>query len=243
MPEHLLEVRDLDVYYGRVHALKSVTLDLGRGEIVAVLGANGAGKTTLLRTLIGALTPASGTVTLDREDLLAADPSQRVERGMALVPEGRQVFVSLTVEENLLLGAASRRDSARQHEQLEQLYSRFPNLAERRHLDARVLSGGEQQMLAIGRALMSQPRVLLLDEPSLGLSPALVNRVYDLLAELNRNGLAMLVVEQNVAMALDVAARAYVLELGRIVAQGPSATMLNSQTLQEAYLGRRSAVD
>jgi branched-chain amino acid transport system ATP-binding protein len=243
MSEHLLEVRDLDVYYGRVHALKSVTLELGHGEIVAVLGANGAGKTTLLRTLIGALKPANGTLRLDRMDLLAADPSQRVARGMALVPEGRQVFVSLTVEENLLIGAASRGDNARQSELLEQLYGKFPNLAERRHLDARVLSGGEQQMLAIGRALMSQPRVLLLDEPSLGLSPALVNRVYDLLAELNRSGIAMLVVEQNVAMALDVAARAYVLELGRIVAEGPSATLLHSQTLQEAYLGRPSAGD
>jgi branched-chain amino acid transport system ATP-binding protein len=153
MAEPLVEVSDLDVYYGRVHALKSVTFELGHGEIVAVLGANGAGKTTLLRTLIGALKPANGTLLFDRTDLLSADPSQRVERGIALVPEGRQVFVSLTVEENLLIGAASRRDKVRQRELLEQLYSRFPNLAERRHLDARVLSGGEQQMLAIGRRL------------------------------------------------------------------------------------------
>jgi branched-chain amino acid transport system ATP-binding protein len=240
MAEPLVEVSDLDVYYGRVHALKSVTFELGHGEIVAVLGANGAGKTTLLRTLIGALKPANGTLLFDRTDLLSADPSQRVERGIALVPEGRQVFVSLTVEENLLIGAASRRDKVRQRELLEQLYSRFPNLAERRHLDARVLSGGEQQMLAIGRALMSHPRLLLLDEPSLGLSPVLVNRVYDLLVTLNRSGLAMLVVEQNVAMALDISTRGYVLELGRIVAEGPSATLLKSDKLQEAYLGGRS---
>jgi branched-chain amino acid transport system ATP-binding protein len=238
MAEPRLAVRDLNVAYGRIRALTDVTLEVGSGEIVAVLGANGAGKSTLLKTLIGAVPPASGAVLFDGRDLLADDPPRRFARGIAVVPEGRQIFVSLTVEENLLIGARPGRSRLELRADLEDLYQRFPNLAARRLLEARVLSGGEQQMLAIGRALMAHPRLILFDEPSLGLSPAYVKRVYDLMAEINRQSIAMLVVEQNVAMILALAARGYVLELGRIVASGSARQLRESQRLQEAYLGR-----
>ena len=234
----LLSVEALDVHYGRIQALKGVDLSLHAGEMVAVLGANGAGKTTLLKTVIGALRPSGGRILLEGRDLGGSEPPRRVAAGLALVPEGRQVLVSLTVEENLLIGAVTRRDKAGTREDLERIYERFPNLAQRRHLEARVLSGGEQQMLAIGRALMARPRLMLLDEPSLGLSPAFVQHVYRLLKELNAQGLSMLVVEQNVAMVLSVASRAYVFELGRVVSAGSPGELLRSQTLQQAYLGR-----
>ena len=240
MPDPQLVVRDMNVSYGRIQALKGVSLDVQRGEIVAVLGANGAGKSTLLKTLIGAINPTGGSVTLDGADLLTDGPPRRFARGMAIVPEGRQILVSLTVEENLLIGAAAgrKRDSVRPD--LEAIYDRFPNLAARRQFEARVLSGGEQQMLAIGRALMSKPQLILLDEPSLGLSPMYVKRVYQLLTEINRRGISILVVEQNVATVLSVAARAYVLELGNVAVSGSARELLASNRLQEAYLGHRS---
>jgi branched-chain amino acid transport system ATP-binding protein len=237
MPE-LLRVEGLNTHYGRIHALRDVDLAVGKGEVVAVLGANGAGKSTLLKTIIGVLPPSSGAISIDGRDIRGQDTPRRIAAGIAMVPEGRQVLVSLTVEENLLIGAVSRRDRQGQAQDLEKIFERFPNLARRRHLEARVLSGGEQQMLAIGRALMARPVLMILDEPSLGLSPLLVRQIYRLLAELNAQGLSMLIVEQNVPMVLGIASRAYVLELGRIVMHGPPAELLRSERLQQAYLGR-----
>ena len=237
MPE-LLRVERLNGHYGRIHALRDIDLAVGKGEIVAVLGANGAGKSTLLKTIIGVRPVSSGTIWVDGRDIRGEDTPRRIAAGIAMVPEGRQVLVSLTVEENLLIGAVSRRDRQGQAQDLEKIYERFPNLARRRHMEARVLSGGEQQMLAIGRALMARPVLMILDEPSLGLSPLLVRQIYRLLAELNAQGLSMLIVEQNVPMVLGIASRAYVLELGSIVMQGPPAELLRSERLQQAYLGR-----
>jgi branched-chain amino acid transport system ATP-binding protein len=234
----LLGALELNVHYGRIHALRDVDLTVEKGEIVAVLGANGAGKTTLLKTLIGAISLTSGRVLLDGVDLGPKDTPRRIAAGIAMVPEGRQVLVSLTVEENLVIGAVSRADAPGLAEDLEKIYQRFPNLAQRRHMEARVLSGGEQQMLAIGRALMARPRLLLLDEPSLGLSPMLVTLVYRLLRELNEQGLSILVVEQNVPMVLSVASRAYALELGRVVLEGRPEELTRSERLHQAYLGR-----
>lgn len=241
MNSEILSVTGLDAYYGTHQALSDVSLSVPEGGCVAVVGANGAGKTTLLKTLIGAHQSAGGTVAFDGSPLGTLSPPKRVAHGMVLVPEGRQILVSLTVEENMLLGAGGRFSRSEINEGLQEIYERFPNLAERRHLEARVLSGGEQQMLAIGRALMARPRLMLLDEPSLGLSPALVLRVYDLLRSLLARGLSMLLVEQNVSMALNLAERGYVLELGRVSLSGPSAELLASNRLQEAYLGRSSA--
>jgi branched-chain amino acid transport system ATP-binding protein len=240
MRDPQLNVRHLSVSYGRIQALKGVSLDVQQGEIVAVLGANGAGKSTLLKTLIGAVAPVGGSISLDGKDLLHDGPPRRFVRGMAIVPEGRQILVSLTVEENLLIGAGARRGRDETRQDLEAIYTRFPNLAARRHLEARVLSGGEQQMLAIGRALISHPRLVLLDEPSLGLSPIFVKRVYQLLSEINRQGISILVVEQNVAAVLSVATRAYVLELGEVVHSGTAKEMQASRRLKEAYLGREA---
>jgi branched-chain amino acid transport system ATP-binding protein len=234
----LLSIERLNVHYGRVHALHDVDLTVANGEIVAVLGANGAGKTTLLKTVIGALQPSSGTIRLDGRDIRADETPRRIAAGIALVPEGRQVLVTLTVEENLLIGAVSRRDPGGQGQDLEKIYERFPNLARRKHMEARVLSGGEQQMLAVGRALMARPRLMILDEPSLGLSPLLVQQIYQLLGELNSQGLSFMVVEQNVPVVLGIASRAYVLELGRVVMHGRPADLLRSERLQQAYLGR-----
>lgn len=236
----LLSIQSLNVHYGHIHALKNIDLHLEAGETVAAVGANGAGKSTLLRAVIGAVTPTSGHISFSGKDIGALSAPQRVAEGIAMVPEGRQVFVSLTVEENLLVGMAARRDRAGYREDLDRIYERFPNLAERRHLEARVLSGGEQQMLAIGRALMAKPRLLILDEPSLGLSPAYVNRVYQLLGDLHQQGISMLLIEQNVALALKLSKRAYVLELGSIALSGLSGDLLQSDKLQEAYLGRQN---
>jgi branched-chain amino acid transport system ATP-binding protein len=237
MNEPLLALRGLSVQYGRIHALKSVDLDVGAGEIIAVLGSNGAGKTTLLKAVIGSLRTSGGRIVFDRSDATGWEAPQRVKAGLAMVPEGRQVLVSLTVEENLLIGTVGRRDKSGVPGDLRHIYERFPNLAQRRNMQARVLSGGEQQMLAIGRALMARPRLMILDEPSLGLSPVYVKHVYRLLKDLNAQGLSMLVVEQNVAMVLSIASRAYVLELGRIVAQGMPHELLKSAALRQAYLG------
>ncbi len=231
----LLAVESLDVRYGRTHAVQGLSLTLDEGEVVTVLGANGAGKSSLLRAIQGVTPAAGGQVRYRGEDVTRWSAPRRVAAGLVLVPEGRQIFVSLTVHENLLLGAYTRRDDIRR--EIDAVYDRFPNLAERRDLPAVVLSGGEQQMLAIGRALLSRPSVMMLDEPSLGLSPLLVQRLFQLIGELNRDGLALLLVEQNTAMALDSARRAYVLELGRTVLAGSTSDIRKDSRLADAYLG------
>jgi branched-chain amino acid transport system ATP-binding protein len=232
----LLEVEQLEVRYGRTQAVRGVSLGVAAGEIVAVLGANGAGKSTLLKAIQGAVRPAAGRVRLDGADITALSAPERVQRGLVLVPEGRQILVSLTVHENLQMGAYGRRD-ADVPADIEAVYARFSNLAARRHMAASVLSGGEQQMLAISRALLARPRLMMLDEPSLGLSPLLVGRLFDLIRQLNREGLAILLVEQNTRMALRAAARGHVMELGRIVLEGPAHTLADNNALAAAYLG------
>jgi branched-chain amino acid transport system ATP-binding protein len=232
----LLEVSGLDVRYGRTHAVRSVNLTVGEGEIVTVLGANGAGKTSLLRALQGAVRPAAGKIVFDGQDLTQSSPAARVRSGMMLVPEGRQIFVSMTVHENLQMGVYLRSDRGIAKD-LDAVYDRFPNLAQRRDMKASVLSGGEQQMLAIGRALVGRPRLIMLDEPSLGLSPLFVQRLFDLIVELNKSGIGILLVEQNTTMALEVAARGYVLELGSVVIEDSASALSNNTALTEAYLG------
>ncbi|MBM3405716.1 MAG: ABC transporter ATP-binding protein [Betaproteobacteria bacterium] len=231
----LLEVNALDVRYGTTRAVRELDLKVEPGEIVAVLGANGAGKSSLLRSVQGLVRPAGGSIRFEGQSVLGLSAASRVSRGMVLVPEGRQIFTSLTVHENLLMGAYSRRDDV--SAEIARIYERFPNLARRRDMFASVLSGGEQQMLAIGRALLARPRLMMLDEPSLGLSPLLVRALFDLIRELNRDGLSMLLVEQNTQMALQCASRAYVLELGRLVMSGPAAEILGDPRIAAAYLG------
>lgn len=232
----LLEVQGLDVRYGRTQAVRGLSLGVNTGEVVTVLGANGAGKTSLLKALAGAVPAAAGRVTFDGTDITRLPAPQRVRRGLVLVPEGRQVLVSLTVHENLLMGAYCR-DDAGVAGDIAAIYDRFPNLAARRDMAAGVLSGGEQQMLAISRALLARPRLMMLDEPSLGLSPLLVDRLFALIGALNAEGLTILLVEQNTRMALEAATRGYVMELGRVVREGPAATLADDDALAEAYLG------
>jgi branched-chain amino acid transport system ATP-binding protein len=232
----LLEAEALSVRYGRVHAVRGASLSVGEGEIVAVLGANGAGKSSLLKGLLG-LVGADGKVRVAGKDVSGRPPSERIAAGLALVPEGRRIIMSLTVEENLLMGAYGRRDRAAVRREIDRLHERFPNLAARRHLPASVLSGGEQQMLAIGRGILSRPKLMLLDEPSLGLSPLLVQQLFALLGELNRGGLALLLVEQNTRQALHLSARAYVMELGAIVMEDRPQALLADPRLVAAYLG------
>ncbi len=233
----LLEVESLSVRYGRVHAVRGVSLSVGEGEIVAVLGANGAGKSSLLKGVLGITKTDSGRVRLNNRDLTNATPRERIAAGLALVPEGRRIVMSLSVDENLLMGAYLRRDVAGVRAEIEGLYERFPNLGARRHMPASVLSGGEQQMLAIGRGILARPKLMLLDEPSLGLSPLLVQELFRLLGELNRGGLALLLVEQNTRQALRLSARAYVMELGAIVVQDRPQALLVDERLVAAYLG------
>jgi branched-chain amino acid transport system ATP-binding protein len=233
-----LEVRDLDVRYGRIGAVRGVSLDVADGEIVAVLGANGAGKSSLLKAVMGLVPRAGGQIRFGGNDISGWAPGRRVREGLVLVPEGRRIVTSLTVHENLLMGAYARRDARAVEAEIAAIYARFPNLAARRGSPALVLSGGEQQMLAIGRGLLAAPKLMLLDEPSLGLSPRLAGEVFGLVAELNRTrGLAILLVEQNIAKALELAARATVLELGRVVMEGPPQRLLADPALRDAYLG------
>jgi branched-chain amino acid transport system ATP-binding protein len=232
----LLEVENLEVRYDRNLAVKSVDVAVAEGQIVAVLGANGAGKTTLLRAIQGMVGASRGTIRFDGENITRSSVPTRVCKGLVLVPEGRQIFVSLTVHENLLMGAYTRHDTALTGD-LDAVYDRFPNLAQRRDLPASVLSGGEQQMLAISRALLAQPRLMMLDEPSLGLSPMFVQRMFDLIKELNRDGLTILLVEQNTKMAFEVATHVTILELGSVVLAGEAAEVASSETLTRAYLG------
>jgi branched-chain amino acid transport system ATP-binding protein len=234
----LLRVRNLETWYGPVNAIKGVSLEVDRGQIVTVLGANGAGKSTLLRSIAGVNEPFKGTIELDGRPIHGLEPDAVARLGVVLAPEGRQVFPFLGVEENLRMGAFARRSAAGAAEDLARVYGWFPRLAERRRQHAGLLSGGEQQMLAIGRALMAAPRLLLLDEPSLGLAPLLTIEIFRHIVRINRElGTAILVVEQNAAVALANAHSGYVLELGRIVAAGPCSELVRNQDIRDFYLG------
>jgi len=233
----VLEVRDLEASYGDLRALGGVTLTVGAGEIVALLGPNGAGKSTLLKAVAGLLRPRAGTIRWEGENLGAVGAHQIVERGIALVPEGRRLFGSMTVAENLELGAFAPRARGVQAQSLERVYALFPVLRDRRGQLVRALSGGQQQMVAVGRALMASPRLLMLDEPSLGIAPLLVRAILDALVEINRTGVAIFLVEQNVRAALGLAHRAYILEGGRIAGEGSGAALLQDPHVRRAYLG------
>ncbi len=232
----LLEINDIDVRYRRNHAVKTISLNIEQGEIVTVLGANGAGKSSLLKAVQGTVHLSGGNVVFGGENISHWTAPKRVQNGLSLVPEGRQIFVSMSVEDNLLMGAYSRKDGDISAE-IEAVFERFQNLKERRHMSAAVLSGGEQQMLAIGRAILARPKIMMLDEPSLGLSPLLVKQLFELIKELNDDGLSILLVEQNTHMALQYADRGYVLELGDVVASGTPENLLADEKLTEAYLG------
>ena len=233
----MLQVEQLDVYYGAVHALKGVTLRAEAGEVVTLIGANGAGKTTLLRSISGLVPSRSGRVTFEGRDITRAAPHEIVGLGISQAPEGRMVFANLTVEDNLELGAYRRKDREGVKHDREAVYRLFPRLLERRRQVAGTLSGGEQQMLAIGRALMSRPRLLLLDEPSLGLAPLLVREIFRTILEINRGGVTVLLVEQNAHMALSIAGRGYVLETGRVQLEDQAARLLQNEDVKKAYLG------
>jgi len=232
----VLKVESIDVAYGEIRALKGVGLEVGRGEIVTILGNNGAGKTTTLKTISGLLHPTRGAIMLEDESLLAVPPHAIVSRGIAHVPEGRRIFNRLTVRENLMMGAYLRSDAGVGTD-LERVFGLFPRLAERLTQVAGTLSGGEQQMLAIGRALMANPRLLLLDEPSMGLAPVLVEQIFDTISDINRQGMTILLVEQNAAMALSIAHRGYVLETGSIALAGTAAELSENADVRRAYLG------
>jgi branched-chain amino acid transport system ATP-binding protein len=233
----LLEVESLDVFYGAVHALKGVSLRAAEGEIVTLIGANGAGKSTLLRAISGLVRPRAGRVRFDGRDLGRVPAHEIVGLGVSQAPEGRMVFANLTAEDNLELGAYRRRDRAGIAADRERVFALFPRLKERRRQNAGTLSGGEQQMLAIGRALMSRPRLLLLDEPSLGLAPLLVREIFRTIRDINRDGVTVLLVEQNAHMALSVAGRGYVLETGRVRLEDSAASLLRNEGVRRAYLG------
>ena len=233
----MLEVKDLQVYYGVIQALKGISFHVNQGEVIALIGANGAGKTTTLQTLTGILSPKSGSIVFEGKDLTRTPAHKIVEMGMAHVPEGRRVFADMSVYENLLLGAYTRKDKAEIAESLASVYKRFPRLEERKGQRAGTLSGGEQQMLAMGRALMSRPRIILMDEPSMGLSPIFVNEIFDIIREVSESGTTVLLVEQNAKKALSIADRAYVLETGSITMDGKAEDLLNDEAVQKAYLG------
>ena len=233
----MLEIKDLNVFYGAIHALKGISLTVGDGELVSLIGANGAGKTTTLHTISGLLTAASGSVTLDGTDLQKVAPNTIINLGLAHVPEGRHVFARMTVEENLRMGAYIIKDQKKIAENMEKVYGHFPRLKERRRQLAGTLSGGEQQMLATGRALMTDPKIVLMDEPSMGLSPLLVKEIFSIIQELHDSGITILLVEQNAKMALAVSDRAYVLETGSISMEGSAADLAADDRVRKAYLG------
>ncbi|NMA95032.1 MAG: ABC transporter ATP-binding protein [Clostridiales bacterium] len=233
----MLEVNNIDVYYGVIHALKGVSLEVNEGEIVVLIGANGAGKTTTLRTISGLKDLKSGEIKLNGEDITNFSAQDRVKMGISHVPEGRRVFPGLSVLENLELGAYLRRDRRAIAKDLENVYSRFPILKDRRRQMAGTLSGGEQQMLAIGRSLMGNPDILFLDEPSMGLAPILVQEIFDIIEDINKAGTTVLLVEQNANMALQIADRAYVMETGSIVLSGKASDLMQSEDIKKAYLG------
>ena len=233
----MLKITDLNVYYGVIHALKNVSIDVEEGEIVSLIGANGAGKTTLLRTMSGLIKPSSGRLVYQERDITQAPPQLLPTQGLVQVPEGRRIFSGLSVYENLLMGAYLRSDKDGIKEDLEKIYARFEILKQRKNQDASTLSGGEQQMLAISRALMAKPKLLLLDEPSMGLAPLLVREIFNIIQEINAQGTTILLVEQNAYQALKIAHKAYVLETGSIVLSGSGQELLNSPEVQKVYLG------
>ena len=237
----MLEINDLVTSYGKIEALKGVTLSVGDGRITCLLGPNGAGKTTLMMTIAGILRPRRGSIRLDSAELVGFNPAQIVARGVALVPENRLVFPQMSVRENLLAGAYQRGDKAEIAIDAERMYARFPRLRERREQLAGTLSGGEQQMLAVARALMSRPRVLLMDEPSLGLAPLVVAEIFRIVAELNRDGTTIFLVEQNAHMALQVAHHFYLMEQGKVTFSGTPGQLAEDEVIQRAYLGARRA--
>ncbi len=233
----LLEVKELQVYYGVIQALKGISFEVNEGEIVTLIGANGAGKTTTMQSIIGLIPSSHGTVMFDGQDITKVPCHKIVHSGLTQVPEGRRIFQELTVYENLLMGGFSQKDQALLKKDIENIYERFPRLAERKNQIAGTLSGGEQQMLAIGRAMMSRPKLLLLDEPSMGLSPLLVDQVFEIIKQLRDDGTTILLVEQNAGKSLAISDRAYVLENGNIVLSGTGAELAASEQVQKAYLG------
>lgn len=232
----MLKVKDINVYYGKIHALKNVSFEVRPGEVVALIGANGAGKSTTLRAIAGLVKPASGRIHLQAEDITGLSPDKIVSKGITLVPEGRRVFPDLTVLENLKIGAYLRKDNL--EDDIKWVYDLFPRLKERSWQAAGTLSGGEQQMLAVGRALMSRPKLMMLDEPSLGLAPLVVQDIFSIIREINRQGVTVLLIEQNANMALKIADLAYVLETGNITMSGTGAELLANEKIKEAYLGK-----
>jgi branched-chain amino acid transport system ATP-binding protein len=237
----MLDVSDLVTAYGKIEALKGVSLGVESGKITCLLGPNGAGKTTLMMTIAGILRPSRGSIRLDGAELVGLTPARIVARGVALVPENRLVFPQMSVRENLLAGAYQRRDKAEIAADVERMYARFPRLSERREQLAGTLSGGEQQMLAVARAMMSRPRLLLMDEPSLGLAPLIVKEIFDIVAELNRDGTTIFLVEQNAHMALQVAHQFFLMEQGRVTFRGTPGQLAEDEVIQRAYLGARRA--
>lgn len=233
----MLHVENLNVHYGVIHALKGVSIDVPQGKIVSLIGSNGAGKTTLLRTISGLIKPTSGSISFEGNDIITIAPAQLPAQGLVHVPEGRRIFSGLTVMENLQMGSYLRKDKAGVKEDLEKVFKRFDILHSRRNQDASTLSGGEQQMLAISRALMARPRLLLLDEPSMGLAPLLVKEIFNIIREINEQGTTILLVEQNAMQALKIADWAYVLETGTIVLGGTGEELLSSPEIQKVYLG------
>jgi len=233
---NVLKIRGINVYYGHIHASQDVSLSVGKGEIVTIIGANGAGKTTVQKTVMGLLKSQTGSILFEDEEIGESPTAKIVGKGIALVPEGRRIFPRLSVADNLVLGAYSRKDKFVQSD-LDKMYQMFPRLAERQKQMGGTLSGGEQQMLAIGRGLMSRPKLLLLDEPSMGLAPVLVSQIFRTIVEINREGVTILLVEQNARRALAIANRGYVLEAGRVVLEGPAADLAKNSEVQKAYLG------
>lgn len=233
----MLEVKDLEVYYGVIQAIKGVSFHVDQGEVIALIGANGAGKTTILHTVTGLLAPKKGSVYFEGKEITKMPAHKIVSLGMAHVPEGRRVFAELSVYENLKMGAYTRKDRSEIEATLEKVYERFPRLKERRNQMAGTLSGGEQQMLAMGRALMSKPRIILMDEPSMGLSPIFVEEIFKIIQEISAAGTTVLLVEQNAKKALSIADRAYVLETGNIVLSGDAKELMNNESIKKAYLG------
>lgn len=233
----MLEVKGLQVYYGVIQALKDVSFEVNQGEVIALIGANGAGKTTTLHTVTGLLPAKAGSIMFEGVDITKMPAHKIVEMGIAHVPEGRRVFAQLSVYENLIMGAYTRKDKKEIAENLEKVYQRFPRLRERKNQRAGTLSGGEQQMLAMGRALMSNPKMIVMDEPSMGLSPIFVNEIFDIIEKVSASGTTVLLVEQNAKKALSIADRAYVLETGKIVLSGDAKELMNDDSIKKAYLG------